>query len=222
MTENQLEILLSDRAKALDFKKTAFANLKEILIKHAENNDLLCGFKQSEIKAVFDRFEYHVDKRNAAPSIITRIGIYVENSKWLDNLEPIGYYEFETNLIGEIVDDWFIIKKEKYLKDIDLISHFQNMNQNLSFEYLKSNHVHYEFVSYVSLVGTLFISKQFEGVALCIQRAYTYLEKTDNSVFAKDYLNKSKEFLKMMCSYLVTNNLVPISLKKELSEIKNL
>ena len=164
MKDHELEILLTEKEKTFDLKKTAF-----------------------------------------------------ESQSWLDNLEPIGYYELETNLNGEVLDDWFVIEKEKYLKDIGIMSHFKSINQKLPLEYLKRNHIQYEFVTYISLVGTLFISKQFEGSGRFIQRAYTYLEKTDNSQLDKEFLKESKSFIKMMKSYLLTNNLITDNLKQELN-----
>ena len=221
MTDQELEILLTERAKTFDFKKTAFETLNEILLEHSNEKGFLCGFEQNEIKPVFDRFEYHINRRHGGSIIRTRIGLYVECQNWLDNLEPIGYYELETNLNGEVVDDWFVIEKEKYLKDVGIISHFQSMNEKLPIEYLKRNHIQYEFVSYISMVGTLFVSKQFEGAGRFIVRAYRNLETVDSAKFYKDYLKEAKKFLKMISSYLVTNNLVTDSLKKELTENKN-
>lgn len=221
MTDQELEILLTERAKTCDFKKTAFETLNEIFLEHSNEKDFLCGFEQNEIKPVFDRFEYHTDRRHGGSIIRTRIGLYVENQNWIDNLEPIGYYELETNLNGEVVDDWFVIEKEKYLKDIGIISHFQSMNEKLPSEYLRRNHIQYEFVSYVSMVGTLFVSKQFDGAGRFIMRAYGNLETVDCAKFDKDYLKEAKKFLKMIASYLVTNNLVTDSLEKELTENKN-
>ena len=130
MTDRELEILLTERVKTLDLKKIAFDSFDKILLDNAKDKDFLCGFEQNEIKAVFDRYEYQLNRRHGISIIRTRIGLYVEDKDqvWLDNIEPIGYYELETDLNGEIVDDWFVIEKEKYLKDIGVISHFQSMN----------------------------------------------------------------------------------------------
>jgi hypothetical protein len=220
MTDQELEILLTERVKTFDLKKTAFDTLNEIFSVHSDDKDFLCGFEKNEIKAVFDGFEYQVDRRHGGSIITTRIGLYVENQNWLDNLEPIGYYERETNLNGEVDDDWFVIEKEKYLKDIGIISHFQSMNKKLPIEYLKRNHIQYEFVSYISIIGTLFVSKQFEGAGRFIMRAYSNLKTVDCAKFDKDYLMGAKKFLEMISSYLVTNNLVTDNLKKELTENK--
>lgn len=221
MTDQELEILLTERVKTFELKKTAFNTLDKILSDNSDDKDFLCGFGQNEIKLVFDRFEYHIDRRHGGSIVRTRIGLYVESQNWLDNLEPIGYYELETNLNGEIVDDWFVIEKEKYLKDIGIISHFQNMNEKLPIEYLRRNHIQYEFVSYVSMVGTLFVSKQFEGAGRFIQRAYSNLADIESKNFAYEYLKEAKKFLRMTSHYLTTNNLVTDNLKNELTENKN-
>ena len=113
MTDQELELILSERGKTLDLKQKAFNNLDKIFIDNSSDKDFLCGFEQNEIKAIFDRLEYQIERRLGDAIIRTRIGIYVENQNWLGNLEQIGYYELETNLNGEVLDDWFVIEKEK-------------------------------------------------------------------------------------------------------------
>ena len=221
MTDQELDILFTERVKTFDLKKTAFDTLDKILSDNIDDKDFLCGFEQNEIKPLFDRFEYHIDRRHGNSIIRTRIGLYVESQNWLDNLEPIGYYELEANQNGKVVDDWFVIEKEKYLKDVEIISHFQSMNEKLPIEYLKRNHIQYEFVSYVSMVGTLFVSKQFEGTGRFIIRAYRNLETVESKNFDQGYLNEARMFLKMISHYLTTNNLVTDNLKNELTENKN-
>lgn len=223
MTDKELEILLTENCNKVDLKQLAFSSLEQIFTQNTSDKTFLCGFERNEIRTIFDGFKYLIDRRHGSPIIRTRIGLYVEDKDrvWLDNIELIGYYELETDLNGQIVDDWFVIEKEKYLKDIGIISHFQSMNQKLPLDYLKRNHIQYEFVSYISLVGTLFMSKQFEGAGRFVKRAYTCLENVDISKFDKDYLRACKTFLKMMRNYLTTNNLVSEELKQELTENKN-
>lgn len=221
MTDQELELLLKERVKSFDLKKTAFNTLDKIFADNSDNADFLGGFKQEEIISKFDGFIYHIDRRNGASIIRTKIGLYVENQDWNESLEGIGYYELETDLKGEILDDWFVIEKEKYLKDIGIISLFQSMNEQLPIEYLKRNHIQYEFVSYLSMIGTLFISKDFKGAGRFILRAYKNLEIVDNTRFDEDYLRQAKKFLKTISCYLTTNNLVTDNLKQELTEDKN-
>lgn len=220
MTEQELEILLSERCKTLDLKRKAFESLDDIFTENSNDKDFLGGFERTEIKPIFDGFKYQTDRRHGGTIIRTRIGLYVENQNWLENIEQIGYYEFETDLYGEVLDDWFVIEEEKFLKDIGIISHFQSMNKKLPVEYLRRNHLQYEFVTYISLVGTLFISKEFEGAGRFVQRANTYLE-TKSDLLDKDYLKDSKKFLKMIKEYLLGNELVSEKLKEELTENKN-
>lgn len=221
MTDQELEIFLKERVKAYDLKKTALDTLNEIFLEHIDDKDFLGGFEQNEIKAIFDRFEYHIERRSNIAIIRTRIGLYVTNEHWWEESEPIGYYELETNLDGEVVDDWLIIEKEKYLKDINIISHFRHMNTQLPIDYLKRNHIQYEFVSYLSLVGTLFISKRFQEAGRFVVRAYDNLNKVQEEHFQQDYLKDAKSFLKMVSHYLTTNHLVSDYLKNELAEYKN-
>ncbi len=138
----------------------------------------------------------------------------------MDNLEPIGYYKLEADFNGVVLDDWFVIEQEKYLKDIGIISHFQVINKHLPIEYLKRNHIQYEFVSYLSMAGTLFVSKQFEGAGIFIERAYSNLVTVGDSVFETEYLKSARFFLKIMSRYLVEQNLVTDGLKIRLTSLR--
>ncbi|MGE8526244.1 hypothetical protein [Chryseobacterium rhizosphaerae] len=215
MTAQELELLLSARVQTFDLKKTAFETLHKILSENPE--DTVGGFELNEITLQFDGYQYLVNKRYSGPIIRTRIGLYVKNEIYLGDLEPIGYYELETDLDGEIIDDWFIIESEKYIKDIDIISHFQHMHQKMPLQYLKRNHVQYKFISYISLVGTLFISKEFQGAGIFIHRALLFLE-TDSLSLNEVYLKESKKFLKMISDYLIENNLISEELKQKLTQ----
>jgi hypothetical protein len=221
MTDQELEILLKERVETFDLKKTAFETINKIFSDNSDDKDFLCGYNQNEVATKFDGFEFQIDRRHGGSIIKTRIGLYVENSNFTENLESIGYYELETNLKGEILEDWFVIEKEKHLKDVGIVSHFQSMNKKLPIEYLRRNHLQYEYVTYISLVGTLFVSNDFEMAGRFIMRAYKNLEKVDIAKFDKDYLKESQRFLKMVGDYLLTKNLVTDHLKQELTEKKN-
>jgi hypothetical protein len=221
MTAKELEIQLTERCISLDLKKKAFDNFEETL-SNIEGNDPennLSGFDKSEIKAVFNRFTFQVGREGVEGIIRTSIGLYDQKDLLNNWFDPIGYYDLDTDFNGDIVDDWFVIEREKYVKDIGIISHFQSMNEKLPLEYLKRNHVQYELVTYISLVGTLFVSKQFEGAGRCLKRAYTYLETTKNSKIDKDYLKMVRQFLKMMKKYLMEQDLLTQELKQELLNV---
>lgn len=216
MTAQELETLLTERVQNFDLKKIAFDSLHQILSETPE--ELIGGFEPHEITYQFDGYKHLIDNRDHDPIIRTSIGFYVKNDIYHDNLEPIGYYELDTNWNSEVVDDWFVIEKEKYLKDIGIISYFQWMNKKLPPQYLETDHVQYEFVSYISMVGTLFISKAFQSTGVFVHKAKTYLEATVNSLPDKDYLKASKKFLKMISTYLIENNLITEDLKQKLIE----
>ncbi|UKB80328.1 hypothetical protein [Chryseobacterium sp. MEBOG07] len=218
MTVQELETLLTERVKTFDIKKKAFDTLHQILSKDPE--ELIGGFTRDEITLLFEGYQYLIEQRYSGPIIRVRIGLHVYNEMYLGNLAPIGYYDLEMDLDGEIVDDWFVIEKEKYLKDIGIISHFQSMHQKMPLQYLKRNYGQHKFVSYISLVGTLFISKEFQGSGIFIHRAKVFLE-TDQSSLDEAYLKESKKFLKMMSNYLIENNLISEELKQKLTEDRN-
>lgn len=220
MTSEELEILLANRCKSLDLKQKAF-DVLEMIFSENDEGEFWRGFSKSEIQRIFHSHAYVVDRKYDASSIIrTRIGLYVndEDNLWVDGHEPIGYYELDADFDGNIVDDWLIIEKEKHLKNIDVIGYFQRMNEKLPLQYLRRNHIQYEFVTYISLIGTLFMSKKFDEAGRFIQRAHTYLEKTDHALLDKGYLGQSKRFLKIMKDHLLMNNLVSDDLKKIFTE----
>lgn len=216
MTPQELEILLTERVRIFDLRQKAFESLHKILSE--DSDELTGGFAPHEITFLFDGYQYLIKQRYSESIIRAKIGLYVENEMYPDNLEPIGYYDLEMDLDGEIVDDSFVIEKEKYLKDIEIISCFQEMNKKMPSEYLKGNHNECEFVSYISLIGTLFISKEFEGAGIFVDRANTYLK--DNPLPDKDYLKECRYFLKVMSQYLTKNNLLSESLKQRLEDNK--
>jgi hypothetical protein len=115
MRDQDLETVLTDKCKALNVKQRAFDNLQKIFLENHVDKDFLCGFDQNQIRTIFDRFEFHFDRRHGQAFLKTRIGLYIEsNTTWLDNIKPIGYYELDTDLNGQPVDDWFVIDKQKY------------------------------------------------------------------------------------------------------------
>ncbi|MEF9477239.1 hypothetical protein OWR28_05420 [Chryseobacterium sp. 1B4] len=214
MTAQELELLLTDRARTSDLRQKAFDTLHKILSE--DPDELIGGFAPGEITFLFDGYQYLTEQRYSEPIIRARIGIYVENDMYLGNSEPIGYYDLEMDFDGEIVDDWFVIEKEKYLKDIGIISYFQGMNKKMPSQYLTGNHGEYEFVSYISLIGTLFISKEFESSGVFVNKANTYLKTDGKPLPDKDYLKECRYFLKIMSRYLIENNLISEELKQRL------
>lgn len=216
MNAQELQTLLTERAEKFHLKNEAFHMLHKILSENPE--ELIGGFARHEITFQFEGYQYLIEQQYREPIIRARISLCVQNEIYLKNLEPIGYYDLEMDFDGEIIDDWFVIEKEKYLKDIGIISYFQGMNKKMPSHYLKGNDGEYEFVSYISLVGTLFISKDFEGAGLFVDRANTYLK--DHSLPDKDYLKECRYFLKITSHYLIENNLVSEELKQKLEDYK--
>ena len=165
MEDQDFASLLAERCKSLNLEQLAHESLGRLLSRDENNcEEVLCGYERSEIQPFFDRFEYHVCRRNLVPVIRVKIRLAVKDS-------TIGYYELETSFDGNFLDDFLVIEKQKYIKDISLVSYFQSMDIVLPLEYLRRNHIQYEYVAYISLIGTLFISKQFQSAGRCIQRA---------------------------------------------------
>lgn len=221
MTELELENLLTQKVESFDLEKRAFDSLEQIFSNNSEDNEFLCGFTRQEIITKFDGYQFQIGKKNNVSLIRTKIGLYVENQNWLDKLEPLGYYELETNFEGEVVDDWYVINKNKLSVEENIASHFQKMNMKLPVEYLRRNHLQYPFVSYVSLAGTLFMSKTFEGSGRFIIRAYQNLDQVGRERFDENYLTEVYTFFFSIIDYLTGNNLVSEKLKQELTNKRN-
>ncbi len=221
MTNQDIELLLLKRCEDLNLKQKAFDVLEKIFTSEENNAEAYFwgGFDKSEIKLEFEGYKFIL---NNTIKIRTIIRFYIEDKRkvWFRDIKPIGYYELETDLNGQALDDFFAIEKEKYIGDVAIIDHFHDMNQELPKEYLSKDHLQYEYVAYISLVGTLFISKDFEGSGQFVKRALTYLETVENSTFDKRYLKKSKSFLKMMKWYLMEENLLSDRLLEELHGLK--
>jgi hypothetical protein len=115
MTDQELDILLTERCRTLDLTKTAMDNLEQLFKDNYGDKDFLGGFEQNEIKAIFDRFEYQIDRRLGGSIIKTRIGLYIEDTDQigLDIIRPIGYYALDTDFSGVVLDDW---KSQRFAK----------------------------------------------------------------------------------------------------------
>lgn len=221
MTELELENLLKQKVESFDLEKRSFDSLEQIFSNNSEDNEFLCGFTRQEIITKFDGFQFQIGKKNTNSLIRAKIGLYVENLNWIDELEMIGYYELETNLKGEVVDDWFVLNKDKLSAEEKIAGHFQKMNEKLPIEYLKRNHLQYPFVSYVSLAGTLFMSKTFEGSGRFIIRAYQNMDQVGREHFDENYLTEVSTFFVSIIDYLIGNNLVSEKLKQDLTNKRN-
>ncbi|MCS3529746.1 hypothetical protein [Chryseobacterium sp. JUb7] len=206
---------LTDICKKFKLREKTFESFEELFSENSEeNNDLLNGFDKSEINPVFDGYEFNIQHSFLSPTIDTRISLYTSES-----LIPIGYYKLQVNFDGEIVDDFFVIEREKH--SINIINHIQYLNKNLPNSYLRRNHIQYTFVSYISLVGTLFISKNYEGSGRFIHRAHINLTEVGEENFEKDFLKKAKNFLKMMMNYLIEENLISEILQSDFEKFNS-
>jgi hypothetical protein len=203
---------LIDVCEKYKLKEKTFESFEELFSKNIEeDNNFLNGYEKRELHPVFDGHEFNIQHSFFPSTIDTKVSLYLS-----DSLIPVGYYKLQADFNGEIVDDFFVIEREKHLDSINIISHFQYLNKNLPVGYLRRNNIQYNFVSYLSLVGTLFISKDFEGSGRFIFRAYVNLEDIGEEHFEKDYLKKSKKFLKIMRKYLVEEKLISEKLQSDL------
>ncbi|GEN77570.1 hypothetical protein [Chryseobacterium hagamense] len=201
---------LADFCEKFKLREKAFESFEELFLKNNEDDSHLSGYKKSELKPIFDGHRFNIRHSFLPPTVDTKISLYTENA-----LVPVGYYILETDYNGEIVDDFFVIEKEKYVDSINMASHFQHINESLPAGYLKRNHIQYPLVSYLSLAGTLFMSKKYESSGRFVLRAYVNLEETGEAYFEQDFLKKTKRFLKMMKNYYIEKQLISPELKAD-------
>jgi hypothetical protein len=117
--EQNLEQKLVEICKKFKLKEKAFEILEKIISDGLKNDErFLNGYNRAEVSLVFDEYSYTIQKKYLESTIDTRIGLYIFNDIFLDNLEPIGYYVLEASFSGELVDDVFILEKEKLIDDV--------------------------------------------------------------------------------------------------------
>ncbi|QHT66572.1 hypothetical protein GXP67_07840 [Rhodocytophaga rosea] len=109
MDIKQAEKSLIEFTRKHKLKEKALQSISEFDI------NLFGGYQRSALKFEFERHELHVENDHKCAVIRTRIGIYIDDPKgiWYKRLEPIGYYELEVDLDGEVLDDYLIIDKNK-------------------------------------------------------------------------------------------------------------
>lgn len=204
---------LADFCEKFKLKEETFKSFEEFYPKYCEDESFLNGYEKSELKPVFDGHRFNnIQHSFFPPTIDTKISLYTENA-----LVPVGYYILEADYNGEIVDDFFVIEGEKY--SIHMASHFKHVNESLPTGYLKRNTLQYPYVSYLSLAGTLFMSKKFEASGRFVLRAYVYLKEVGEGHFEKEFLKRSKRFLKMMKNYYIEKLLISPELQADFESL---
>lgn len=218
--KNNIALQLAEICKKHNLKEKAFDSFEKLFHRENENDsDFLRGYKKEEMKIFFGGHQFNIHHHFCTSTIDTKIIFYDSSDVEAGYWDPVGYYVLEADFKGEITDDYFVIEKEKQIDGIDIIKQFSYLFADLPTDYLKRNHLQYNFVSYLSLVGTLFTSKNYEGSGRFIHRAYFNLKETGEEHFEKEFLKKSKSFLKMMKKYLINENIISEKLQSDLLKL---
>ncbi|ROH97676.1 hypothetical protein [Chryseobacterium daecheongense] len=115
--EQNLEQRLIEICERFKLKEKALNSLEEIITDGLRRDEyFLNGYTRSEVHTVFEEYRFTILKKYLEATIDTRIGLYIDNDMYVDNSEPIGYYTLEVDFNGKIVDDVFVLEKEKYNK----------------------------------------------------------------------------------------------------------
>lgn len=102
-----------------------------------------------------------------------------------------------------------------------ILSQFRQMQATMPNDYLKRNHIQYEYVSYISLVFSLFISEVYEGSGRFILRAKQSYNQIGKDKFSDEYIAKSDSFLTLVADILINEKMVSAQLCTELSASKD-
>ncbi|MFK7979493.1 MAG: hypothetical protein AB8G86_05900 [Saprospiraceae bacterium] len=206
-------------------------NLKEEAIsscnfamKNCLKDDLkgLGGFTINEIRLEFIShkliFEHYLYSK---PFVKTRIGLYKakENDVYIRNLEPIGYYELDTNLNGESFDDWLITDVEKN-NELEVVYDLIHIGNFLPPEYLNNNSKYFEYITYVSLCATLYQSKKYMECQKIIKKAFEFLLRTHIKNDFRKYVKWSKRYLRRIASYMEECHLIDDEFLRSFKELE--
>lgn len=99
----------------LNLKSRAFSNLEKMKQAFFETEELIDGYSINELIFKFENHKITLETEHKAASITVRIGIFINDKDkvWLNNLKPIGYYDYEVAFDGNFFDDYFVIKESK-------------------------------------------------------------------------------------------------------------
>ncbi|WP_281636047.1 hypothetical protein [Flavobacterium marginilacus] len=97
-----------------------------------------------------------------------------------------------------------------------IITKFNESQKVLPIEYLKRNHIQYEYVSYQSFIFSLFIGEVYRSSAQFIFRAFEALDRTGEENFDPIFIKKSKSFIRKVAQTLIDENLVENDIKEKL------
>jgi len=99
---------------SLRLKEKAFESLEKIKELYKESGEKIDGYKFDEFNFKYNRHELHILKESQYTSILARINIYhKENANDLENVLPIGYYDYGVDFNGNFLDDYFVLQKSK-------------------------------------------------------------------------------------------------------------
>lgn len=166
------------------------------------------GFSKDEIILEFDHQKLlFSDYYEQSPLIVVQIGLYIKDLKgiYLRNLESIGYYQLHINGDAEIIDDVFVIEKEK--NEIDLKSYYLEFNSCLPKNGLNSTSMHFNYVNYINRFLSFCQSKHYDLAIETAKLAYEYSNNNDN-LLKNEYYRKTRKGLKRIISFLFDDGLI--------------
>jgi hypothetical protein len=203
--------------KKLAFE-SCYATMKNCL---QEDMECLGGFKFEELKVEFVKQQIVLEHiLYDAPYVKTSLGIFLkeEREDFIGNLEPIGTYELDTSLEGEIIEDWLMIDVEKN-NQLDIVGDLKDLNHLLPEKYLKRNSIYYEYLTYIAHVISLYQARNLYACQLFIIRAFQFAQSKTIQVDFQNYLDESQKYLRKIVSYLGECNLLDESLMQKFEEL---
>jgi hypothetical protein len=80
--------------------------------------------------------------------------------------------------------------------------------------YYRRNHIHYPLICYVNNLTGLYLSSNYEGIPLFVNRAYDHLRKTKEKPLSEIYANLVMEYLSQIAKLVLSTESVSDSAKK--------
>lgn len=205
MLIEDLQNILNGFSDKHDLKQKAITSCMKAM-NNSFNEDITAfgGFSIDEIRLEFVKQEFRFEHYfRETPYVKTRIGLYKkkENAVYIRNLEPIGYYELDTDLSGDSFDDWLIVDVEKN-NEIEVVSDLKWLSELLNENYLKKDSIYYEYISYFAHVVILYQSKKYRDCQFFIKNAFEFLMNTSIKKDFEKYANKTKKYMKRIASYM--------------------
>ena len=189
-----------------------------------EDEEGIGGFALDELKLDFVRFDLIFDHYlYGIPFVKTRIGIYKkeEDDVYVRGHESIGYYELDTDMEGESLDDWLVIDAEKN-NQMDIIYDIKRLTKALPEKYLSPKSPYYDYITYLSHITMFYQGRKLRLCQEFMVKAFELGRVLEITKEFKDYFERAERYIKRIAMYLDQCDLLEADLVDSILELKML